>query len=119
MGYYMSQQDSDFRIRSKNVSSALKALRRSENGASLMGVNTLSDALQIYGFTVTSDENGDITDIYFEYDKLRGQEEMLGIIAPYVQDGSFLQMIGEDDSMWRWVFRDQKLETIFPKIIWE
>lgn len=44
----------------------------------------------------------------------------LEAIAPFVEDGSFLEMRGEDDEMWRWVFRGGQLHTYNAQIqvIW-
>lgn len=122
MGYYMSQQNAEFYIKADDVPQALTALQKwgaNVNFDEMKNAKDFSEAMWIYGFQVEFDKNGNCTDILFEYDKLRGQDELLAVIAPYVAEGSFLQMIGEDDAMWRWVFRNGALGEISAKIVWE
>jgi len=69
----------------------------------------LSEAMQGWGWPIDEDETtGDVTDIYF-YGEKAGQEELLfKAIAPFVKDGSYIEMVGEDGSIWRWLFKGGK-----------
>ena len=58
---------------------------------------------QSYDFQLDTD--GNITELEFIGEKLGNDFEMFQSIAPYVQDGSYIWMIGEDGSQWRWVFQ--------------
>lgn len=44
---------------------------------------------------------------------------MFKAIAPFVKDGSFLEIHGEDGAMWRWKFSNGKMRQIGAKIVWE
>ena len=48
----------------------------------------------------------------------RQQIEMFQSIAPYVQDGSYIWMIGEDGSQWRWVFQSGVCREVNAKVEW-
>jgi len=55
----------------------------------------------------------------FEREKI-GQEDLLfDAIAPWVREGSYIEMSGEDDAMWRWVFRGGGCHEVTPTITWE
>jgi hypothetical protein len=57
--------------------------------------------------------------IHFEGEKI-GQEDLLfEAIAPWVRDGSYIEMSGEDDAMWRWFFHAGECHEVTPTIIWE
>jgi len=49
-----------------------------------------------------------------------GQEEMLWLaMAPVVQDGSYIDLRGEDDAMWRWCFEKGKMLEKQAKVTYE
>lgn len=73
-----------------------------------------------WGFEMGHDPDGDINGIYYSFSSLTGEEERLfNAIAPFVEDGSFIEMKGEDDKTWRWVFKNGKVEKVFPKLKWD
>jgi hypothetical protein len=39
-------------------------------------------------------------------------------IAPYVEENSYIEMVGEDGDRWRWVFKNGKCEEKYPEVIW-
>lgn len=112
MGYCMDQLDSVFRIRKRKQAKALKAIRRlnaRENkyawGDIIPPANTLVDALNYWRWeTETDPANGDIVSIMFTGEKAGDDLALFQAIAPYVEAGSFIGMIGEDTCMWRWYF---------------
>jgi len=121
MGYYMSQQDGDFFIDKSDIRRALAHVVSWGKGTEdddLIQVRTIDEAFSRFGFNVTYDKDGNVVDIFFEYGKLTSQDEFLFEIAPFVKSGSYLQMIGEDNEMWRWVFYKGKFEEILPEVIW-
>jgi hypothetical protein len=72
-----------------------------------------------YGYSVELDDDGNIIDADFPGDKLvYGEKEMFQAIAPYVKDGSFLEMFGEDGSRWRQVFKNGTCKEIVAKTVW-
>lgn len=69
--------------------------------------STLSELLHMFGYEVEEDVFHGIADMYYEYDKVYGDE--IGImfsIAPFVVNGSYLDWVGEDNTMWRWLFEN-------------
>lgn len=67
----------------------------------------LIEVLDQIGFTATEDEHG-IIDL--EYDSKTGNEEwFLCALAPFVQHGSQIHFIGEDDLEWNYLFSHGKL----------
>lgn len=71
----------------------------------------------VYNFNF--DSNGNITKIEL-YDDYIGYDDtsLFNSIAPYVQNGSFIQMIDEEGRQWRWVFNNGKCKQVQPKIVW-
>jgi len=47
-----------------------------------------------------------ITDILFEGEKIGNESSFFKAIAPFVKEGSFIEMVGEDGEKWRWVFEN-------------
>jgi len=62
---------------------------------------------------------GDITNIYFEGEKLGDDQTLFQAIAPFVEADSYIQMRGEDDSMWRWRFDGKMCYEDYPTVTWE
>lgn len=54
---------------------------------------------------------------YMSGEKLGNDYEIFKLIAPFVNDG-YIEMSGEDDCLWRWVFKDGKCEEVYPKVEW-
>ena len=65
------------------------------------------------------DPDGNITELKFKGEKLGDDLEMFRSIAPYVQDGSYIWMMGEDGSQWRWVFQSGVCKEITAKVEWQ
>jgi hypothetical protein len=64
---------------------------------------TTVELLERLGFDVTVNEDGDITNLF--YDGKTGQEDLfLATLAPFIEDGSSIDWQGEEDERWRWVF---------------
>jgi len=63
-------------------------------------------------------ENGDVVSIVFVGSDTEGMKERLNSIAEYVCDGSYIEMIGEDDARWRWVFTNGTLLELAPVMLW-
>ena len=44
---------------------------------------------------------------------------MFNCIATFVEDGSYIEMVGEDGDLWRWVFtNNNNCEWEYPEIKW-
>jgi hypothetical protein len=133
MGYTMSQSDSDVRIKAENVPAALAAVlgmyEPDETGgyqtyswvdrSSVQISTTLKEALNAWRWQADELPNGDIHDLVFDGEKLGSEGELFSTIAPFVEHGGYIEMVGEDDSRWRWVFWRGELREEYPEIIWK
>lgn len=125
----MTQRDANFRIEHENFAAALAAIKALATRTEKMGggewrdgkvqktwfswvtteefveATTLQEAIKAWRWSVeVSEESGDIVDICFDGEKLGDDTILLEAIAPYVEAGSFIDMEGEDGSLWRWAF---------------
>jgi len=100
MGYCASMYKSSFHVKTEYTGRVIKKL---EN----------------YGYTAELDDDGNIIRLDFNRDKIAYDEDtMFQAIAPYVEDGSFIEMAGEDGDRWRWVFKDGKCKEVRAKVTW-
>lgn len=128
MGYSMSQHEADFHIKNENFQAALMAihayLRRlagpyaSSNERSHSADLILSDImedlpLQLRRFSWDAELNGDgdICYLRFDGDRLSDEDGWMNAIAPYVDKGSYIVMIGEDGAAWKWYFDGKSCES--------
>ncbi len=114
MGYCMWQHGcQDFFIPCNKIPDATRALN--EWGQK---EQSFEDHLWEAGFETEKDRDGNVVGLVFTGEKLGYQFDLLWAIGPFAKDGSYLEFIGEDFSMWRWVFRKGELIEITPDIIW-
>ncbi|SEW38836.1 hypothetical protein [[Clostridium] fimetarium] len=77
-------------------------------------------AIDDCGWRATLNKNGDCISIstFFEYST--EYVDTLSEIAPYVESGSFIEMQGENGTIWRWIFDGGKLSLKYAetKAIW-
>ena len=143
MGYYMDQMESDFKIKKENFSAALVAIKalaeqleEKASGGSFgpnrierwfswvvtsefVDAKTLVDAIKAWRWQAQLNSDGDISALYFEGEKLGDDEVLFDALAPFVEDGSYIQMSGEEDAMWRWVFKNGVMLESYPTISWD
>jgi len=140
MGYHMCQWDCDFFIAEKDKGAALKAIQAldSDNGRGgrfepevgkvrnwfswvdtdeYKNATTLEEAVIAWRWELQGAVGGDVTAICFDGEKLGDDEHFLRAIAPFVRDGSWIEIEGED-GRWRWCFAGGELHTITPTVIW-
>ena len=78
----------------------------------------LEEVLNALGFETEYTDGDDLSLCY--YDSKAGQEQLfLETIAPFVEEGSFIEWVGEDNAMWRDIVKDGKLVRQTPNITWE
>lgn len=134
MGYYMHVRETDFRIRHENVLPALKAIRALHGKESIMDGSgrhfswvpqdfherdTFEETLECWCWSPLLDEEGNIEDLCFVGEK-RGDDDILfGALAPFVEDGSYIEMQGEDGERWRWIFAKGTMRRRTPKVVWD
>jgi hypothetical protein len=143
MGYYMNQRASKFRIPKDKIPLALAAVRAllandaamgggswGPNGkvekwfawvdmAGFANADTLEKALTAWRWVgFVDDATGDLISLDFNGEKLGDDATLLEALAPFVDDGSYIEMSGEEGTIWRWVFNKGVMEDINAVITW-
>ena len=131
MGYCISMDSAEFFIEVKHMPDVLAAMKKMFEPAEIQKHAGLAKAtryswmgdanpqewqhakegFQEWGYPVGFDEMGNIVEIDFELEKMGGEEKMFRAIAPWVKDGSYIHMHGEDGSQWRWLFKGGACKT--------
>ena len=140
MGYCMHQLDWHVKIASADKAGALAALKAMDNSngngrwddgqgygpqwswVSQRDVNeadTLEEALDAWRWHATTGKNGDIHSLEFVCEKYGDDPVMFKVLAPFVEDGSFIEMQGEDGERWMWKFGGGKVETFQGQTVYE
>lgn len=123
MGNYISQLDSNFRIKAGNIDKAYKAIIGLSGCYQYLSElykdkTTLEDVLLAWLWEACKDaDSGDIDSIMFQGEKYGNNDILFDAIAPYVEDGSYIEMDGAD-GMFRFVFNKGEMKEVFPTIIW-
>ena len=79
-----------------------------------LAIATLFDA---YRWELDFDEENNISAIDFNGEKYWDDDNtLLKTIAPYVTDCSFIEMRGEDSEVWRWVYKNNAIETHYAEL---
>ena len=123
MGYYMHQMDAVFTIRKEHFDAALAAIKAERHGSwvseeKVQGAKSLSEAMYAWRWEVFIDDTGDIANISFNGQKSGDEDTLFTAIAPFVKEDSYIEMQGEEGSLWRWWFTDGQCVEIYPSIIW-
>lgn len=137
MSYYFQMADQDFKISPDKINAAHEALYNyaiKDLDESVIGWYWTSpaymtkqkwrksfDALMLdMGFAVDGSAGG-VDYIELHYEKYRDTEfEMFQVLAPFVEEGSFIQFVGEDCSVWRYAFKNGKcVEQYVAEVRWE
>lgn len=143
MGYYMNQNDCRFFVpadKVKDMIAAIHLLAKNESAMSgahysggekisshyswvnmnFVDSNDVAEIFDCWRWSIEVDEQtGDIVDIYFDGEKLGDDFVLFKAIAPFVKPGSFIEMSGEDNCMWRWHFDGEKCVEKTPTITWD
>jgi len=75
---------------------------------------SVADLLEDHYYRPSFDSRGNIDGVDFCAEKLHEEYSMFREIAPFVRDGSFIEMRGEDSLIWRWFFRGGECYEIDP-----
>ena len=130
MGYYMDQMEAKFKFKDGKDKEILTTIKKIVNEGkidpyvdkdTINDCKTFEDALLIFDWEYADYDNGEnVVPYIFFVGEISGDDyRLFRAIAPFVEDNSYIQMLGEDGAMWRWVFKDGKCREIHPKIIWE
>ena len=130
MGYSMYQVDRTFHISALAKQNALVALfdweDRKYHERESRGVTgyppekrlSLEAQIELYGWTLETDEQGNVVGIEFGGDRLCDEDEWLAAIAPFVDKGSYIEMNGEDGIYWKWYFDGKTCTTYYAQLVY-
>lgn len=125
MSYYMYFEECNFGIPKEKFGDVLEAIKQANNGNPCgymdkdCDQNDLACVLDSWGWLVTIDyDTGDVVDIIFDAEKLVDDDKLFKAIAPYVDAGSYIEMVGEDFVRWRWSFKNGECHKILPTLVW-
>ena len=116
MGYHMQQHDAIFNIPAKNIDFAKAAVLRLPRGAWVGYTNasmTFAEIMEAWRWEIKDDLG-----IRFNGVNAGNDIELFQALAPYVDDGCYIEMVGEDSKRWRWVFSKGKCLEVYPEILW-
>lgn len=126
MGSCVSMRECDFKIKKENTSKALEIIKelvkkgeefRWVSNEIILEAENLKEVLEEFGYEVSEKETAlEIED--FLNEKEGDELTMFQAIAPVVEEGSYIEMYGEDGDTWRWVFENGKCTEKRPKVEW-
>lgn len=146
MGYYISLDDVNFKMKKENIEKALQEVKRNVNdlielqlnnkSCCDLGVNefdnisadfdvllnakTIREIFNEFNYDIEFDSiSGDIISLSFIGEKIYDEESLFSVIAPYVEANSYIQMKGEDGEVWRWAFKNKRLYVLESKLIFD
>lgn len=114
MAYYVKvfNTEGDFRIRAEYKLAVIEAIKQNlkENPAWGSAEEVKPDWIsefEAWGLYPRTNAEGDINKINSAYSKIRDSLDIFfGIIAPYVNDGSVVGVVGEDGRFWAYEFKN-------------
>lgn len=127
MGYYISVPKVKFLLKAKNIPETVKTIKALHGQESICDssgphfswvdndfylLNTIEELLTEFRWKPTKAENGDIIGLQFTGQKWGDDEELFKVIAPYVESGSYIKVIGEEGAKWYWLFKNGQFETV-------
>ena len=121
MGYQIYMREVDLRIRKENFEAALNALKEAfvSDRTWTEHLKSLEDAMSDFGYIPEYDEDGSINGFEYEGKCLRGDYEFWTALAPYVEEGCYLEVEGDDLEIWRWKFRNGIVIVQYPTFLWD
>lgn len=131
MGYAMTVRDIDVRITDiEGAHQAIKEMRAPDtmedvpNGfawvssSAVAASEDLEQALACWHWAGFNSPNGfEITD--FEGDSSGDDDSLFRALAPFIEAGGYIEMVGEDSHMWRWVFDGRRCSGEESIITWD
>jgi len=131
MGYCITTTDTCLCIKRENIPAALVAIKamcetvddREPRFAwidtkTVLEAETLEDALNEWRWDISEDNEGNIIGLTFSGEKLGDDEDLFTNLAPFIEHRGFIEIRGEDDAQWRWVFWRGDFRTEYPSISW-
>lgn len=119
-------RDSSFYIFKEDIPKAVKAILESEFADTLQNpisnnkneTEVFQEYLKDNGYEAEFTETGDIDSLLFHSDRINDDIEFFNTFAKYVTAGSYLEMEGHGNEVWRMYFNGETCEEISPIIEW-
>lgn len=126
MSYYCTMRDSSFYMSKNDIPKAVKAILESEFADSLQSpINQNANETEVFeqyikdnGYEVEFSPTGDIDGILFHEDRIKDDISFFNIFAEFVVPGSYLEMVGLSNDVWRMYFDGESCREIYPIIEW-
>ena len=81
-------------------------------------LKTFPEILTALGFDVSYDEVGNIDGLSYN-NKIGNEDLFLQAIAPFVRNGSYINWMGEDHTMWQNSFDGEKMTTKTGRVVFD
>lgn len=127
MGYVAYSNEAKFFMKQECAEDALAALKALFENITQIGwvadtdikdCDTFEDAMYECGFELEADDEI-FYHICFVDEKWSDNDRFLQAIAPFVQPGSYIQMVGEDGTIWREVFENGTCNTKVAELVFK
>ena len=110
MGYHMHQTGGSFTIRAGKIEDALNVLLDFDKGMnrvdeSVPAMKQFAAIFKAWRWELEiDDKTGNVTGVSFIGEKLVDDDDLFRSIAKFVEAGSYIDLLGDDDYAWRWYF---------------
>lgn len=122
MYYDITQHDTRFFMDKSNLEAARQALRSAAAECKWFNMRnacSLKNAVAQFGWDLEFDDDDNVNRIRLRIQSAGDENRLFNAIAPYVKPGSYIQMTGEDGTMWRWAFDGVRYTHQNPTILWK
>ena len=124
MGYCIHMEDGYIAMKQGDKKKALAAIKKLGsqswvNGDSVNRCKTLRAAMEEWSWPIEEDEDDNVVGIYFHGEKAGAEGQLFEAIAPWVEEGSFIHIVGEDGAHSRYLFDGKGCEEQYAKLVWE
>lgn len=127
MGYYITQGDTEIKIKAEHhiaIIEKIKEFVRQGNHLDWTDDNTILNATDLgtifdeVGWELEYN-NGDVIGIEFVLEKLGSEDVFFHLIAEFVEDNSYITILGEGAESWRYIFNDGKMRILQGRYVYE
>jgi hypothetical protein len=129
MGYCIRLQNAEFRIRQEDKRLAHTAVMEIDDQR-VQGeiadeirdhddTDTLAIVVSAFGWKLVEDAYDNVVSIRHDGEKAWREKELFDALAPYVEDGCFVEVTGEDGDHFRWAFKNGLCVQQQAIISWE
>ena len=128
MGYCIELEESTLVIKKETAENVVTAIKDFAKNASrlswidkdyLLDAENIEDVFSEIRYELNKNENGDYEIDYFSGEKLGNDLVIFNSFAQFIENGQYIEMLGEDGERWRWIFINGKCEEIIARVVWD